>query len=146
MLKFLLDPGIILVIIAFFSIVIYVVRKIKHLNRELTSLITFLNKFKKIDIIHYSQLSGVAIYPPENIPYCVKIVSKGYRFQTNERSILNPAVREACISHRVTVNGLRHECIITRRAPAVQCCLRLVAVGRKVFYLRTGIVIHVTTV
>lgn len=50
LLKILLDPAVLIVIIAFFGITFYYIKKVRLINRELLDLITFLKKFKKSDL------------------------------------------------------------------------------------------------
>lgn len=49
--RFLLDPAILIVLIAFFSITVYYVKKVNRINFELVSLLKFLRTFKKSDLI-----------------------------------------------------------------------------------------------
>lgn len=50
-LKILLEPSIMIVLITFVGISVYYVKKIRLINKELLTLITFLKKFKKADLI-----------------------------------------------------------------------------------------------
>jgi hypothetical protein len=49
-LRYLFDPAILIVLITFFSITIYYVRKVNYINFQLLNLLTFLKSFKKYDM------------------------------------------------------------------------------------------------
>lgn len=49
-LKLLLEPSILIVLMTFIGISVYYIKKVKLINKELLTLITFLKKFKKADL------------------------------------------------------------------------------------------------
>jgi len=59
-LHFLFDPAILIVLITFFSITIYYVKKVNYINFQLTNLLSFLKTFKKYDLgFRFKELDNV---------------------------------------------------------------------------------------
>lgn len=49
-LKILFDPAILIVLVTFFGVSFYYIKKVKFINKELLAVLTFLKKFKKTDL------------------------------------------------------------------------------------------------
>lgn len=59
-LDYLFDPGILIVLITFSSVLIYFIRKVKRINFELMNLLNTLNQFKKSDLIfRFKELDNI---------------------------------------------------------------------------------------